>query len=290
VTDRIFDPDTDSPTNQDFDGSWHTLGVLAELSEDGTLTGGSAFFPNPKPANFKWVVFRVSDQAIVAEVNLAALPSPTLNDWNDFTSANFGTPGDVALDSSEQYLPAIATNGDFVYINGATFPVDSGGIVSAAEGRFHNGGSDAIFAEQVSATVAFLADMLVESGAAPSEVTLTPATVALAAQAFTATPGVVTVALTPAAVSLAAQQLTATPGLVTVALTPAAVSLTAQPLTATPGPVTVALTPAAMTLTARPFSAGPPSTPTVWTAGPPELKWHAGPPELKWHAGPPEVG
>lgn len=161
MADNIFG--STALTSQDFDGTWHTFGALAEVSEDCNLVGGRAFFPNPEPANFTWVVFRVSDEAIVAECDLTALASPTLGAWNDFTSADFEVPGDVALDSAEQYIPAVVTNGDFRFKDsGVSYPYGAG-IVTASEGRFHNGGAGPVFPTSTSSSVVFGADMLVEA-------------------------------------------------------------------------------------------------------------------------------
>jgi hypothetical protein len=83
-----------------------------------------------------------------------------------------------------------------------------------------------------------------------SEVTLTPAVLAVEAAAVTPVPQPVTVALTPAAAALAAVTLTATPQPVVVALSPAAAALVAVPVAAVPGPAAVTLTPAVFTVAA----------------------------------------
>lgn len=148
-------------TNQDFDGAWHTLGARAAVSVAANLVGGRARWPNSTPGNFLWIVWRADTQAIVAQANLlTAVPSPTLDAWNEFTSAAFQTPGDVALDTALQYVVAVATNGDFLYRTGFTYPVGSG-IVTAAEGRFNNGGSGAVFPTGVDTADAFFADVIV---------------------------------------------------------------------------------------------------------------------------------
>lgn len=171
MADRIFDPDTFTPSATDFDGGWHTFGVLAELDEPADLVGGSAWFPNPVPANFRWIVYKVSDESVVAEVDLAALPSPTPGDWNDFGSAAFVSPGAVALDDAETYVVAYATNGDFTYRDtGLAFPYGTG-VVRGVEGRFHNGGTGPEFPATGSSGFAFPADMLVDAGGGPVAVT-----------------------------------------------------------------------------------------------------------------------
>ncbi len=165
MADRIFDPLTFTPSATDFDGGWHTFGVLAELDTAGNLVGGSAWFPNPTPANFHWLVYKVSDESAVAEVDLAALPG-TAPGWNVFTSAAFDTPGDVALDDSgtEQYVVAYATDGDFTYRDtGVAFPYGTG-IVHATEGRFINGGAGGAYPDTGTSGFVFPVDMLVDAG------------------------------------------------------------------------------------------------------------------------------
>ena len=87
-------------------------------------------------------------------------------------------------------------------------------------------------------------------------VNLTAATLTLAPQTLTPTPGPVTVDLAPALLTLGAVALTPVPQPVTVPLSPAEVVLTAVAVTPTPGPVTVALAPAVLTFTAQPLSLG----------------------------------
>lgn len=104
----------------------------------------------------------------------------------------------------------------------------------------------------------------------PVTVALTSASVALTAQPLTPVSAPVTVALSSAAVTLAAVPVVAAPGAVTVDLVPGAMSLTAQPVDADPGPVAVTLSPAGMTLSATPVDGVPQPvavtlTPTVVT-------------------------
>lgn len=170
MADFIFDHDTFTPTAQDFDGSWHTFGSRAELDAAGNLTGGAARFPNPTPGTYRWIVYKMSDQSVVAEVNLAALPGTTPGAWNEFTSASFDTPGDVALDDAEQYFVAVASPGDFVYRDsGVAFPYGAG-AVHAIEAGFFNGGSGPTFPDSFTTGFVFFADMHVNT-AGPVAVT-----------------------------------------------------------------------------------------------------------------------
>lgn len=88
-------------------------------------------------------------------------------------------------------------------------------------------------------------------------VTLTPATVSLAAMFTATTPGPVTTALTVATVASTAVAVTATAGSITVALTPATATRAAVAVTPTPLSTGAILTPATATLTARATTATP---------------------------------
>lgn len=154
---------TQTPNTQDFDGVWHTFGVRFSLSSAGILDGGRAWYPTSDPADFRWLVYRESDQVIMAQVDLDALFSNPINSaWNSFTSASFQTPGNVSLAASTNYIVATATNGDFVYRSPFTWPI-SNGIITADQGRFHNGGSAAVFPEQSTTTEAFFADVSIST-------------------------------------------------------------------------------------------------------------------------------
>ncbi len=309
--------------SQDFDGGWHTFGALAEVSEESNLVGGRAFFSNPEPANFLWVVFRVSDEAIIAQVDLTALAGTTPGAWNDFDSSEFDTPGDVALDPAEQYIPAVVTNGDFRFLDsGVSYPYGAG-IVTASQGRFHNGGSGAVFPASTSSSVVFGADMLVEAAggathegegtAAATGASSAAATVDRAAAGTGAAAGAssATATVTREAAGTAsatgASSATATVDREATATAQATgagsatgtvdreATATAAATGSASSTVTVdrqasatAAATAAVSATATVDLGGVPAAPAVWRVGPPELKWHTGPPELKWRIGPPE--
>lgn len=267
MSDSIFGTPTPVVGN-DFDGQSHAWGMKFTVSDDATCVGGRAWIPAAgRPTTFLWQIWRVGDATKIAEsdLNAGGHGTPSSGAWYSFDSSLFSTPGDIALDSAETYRVCVAfSGGNGVYTdNGSeTFPTGTG-VVSSDTGSFTNSGGTNVM-PGTDYLAWFFADVTVDSGSAPSEVTLTPATVTLAPQSFTATPGVVTVALTPATASL-----------------------TAQPFTATPGVVTVALTAATMTLTAMAFSTGQ-TVAATWHAGPPESRWRTGPSEMRWHAGPPE--
>lgn len=269
--------------SQDFDGSFHTFGALAEVSEDSNLVGGRAFFPSSVPANFQWVVFKVSDESIVAQVDLAALAGTSTAAWNDFTSADFNTPGDVALDPAEQYIPAVVTNGDFRFLDaGVSYPYGAG-VVTASQGRFHNGGAGPTFPTSTSSSVVFGADMLVEAavGATHEGAGTAAATGASSATATVDRAATATAAATGASSATATADREGT----STAATTGAGSATATVDRQAAGNAAAT---GATSATATVDIGGVPAAPAVWHAGPPELKWHTGPPEIKWHAGPPE--
>ncbi len=171
MSDRIYTTQADSGTSQDFDGLWHTTGVELRLSAAGTLVGGRARYPSVNPStSFLWLVYRLSDQAIMAQVDLKALfGSPSLSAWNSFTSANFATPGDVSLAAypSESYVVVTATDRDVVYKNtSVSYPASSGGIVSGVNARDHTGGTGAVFPTSTSTTIYYFADVEVNAAAA----------------------------------------------------------------------------------------------------------------------------
>lgn len=178
MADRIF---ASGPTfEQGFDGGWHTFANELDLSEDGTLTGGRIWYPSTDPANYVWLVYRISDQAVMASLDADAHfgAGAVNNDWNPFTAADFDTPGEVSLPAAGgPYAVAAATNGDFVFDADFGWPVGTG-IVSGTQGRTHDGGSGPVFPTGTEAT-AFGADVEIE--AAAGDATVNAATVAAVA-------------------------------------------------------------------------------------------------------------
>lgn len=173
MPDRIYTTQLDSGVTQDFDNAWHTQGVEFRLSKPGKLVGGRCRYPTTDPANFIWAVYRLSDQAIVAQVDLDALfgTGAVNSAWNSFTSANFATPGDVDLLAypAESYIVVQATNGDTLFKNtGVSYPVSSGGIVSGTQGRQFDGGSGLTWPSSTSSTIWWTADVEVNAADAGS--------------------------------------------------------------------------------------------------------------------------
>lgn len=170
MADYLFGPGQ-NPDDSAFDGNWHTFGVRSHVTAPASLIGGRAWYGPSRPANHWWLVFRMSDEAIVAELNLFAHfgGGSTLNDWNTFLAAVFTIPGAVDLDDGDEYIPAVATNGDFSFNAAGSYPVGSGlGIGTAA--RFINAGSGPLFPTGQNTTDWFGADMLVQpAGVDPNE-------------------------------------------------------------------------------------------------------------------------
>lgn len=164
MADRIYTTQLDSGVTQDFDAAWHTQGVEFRLTKPGKLVGGRCRYPTTDPANFIWAVYRLSDQAIVAQIDLDAFfgAGATNSAWNSFTSANFTTPGDVDLLAypQESYIAVQATNGDTQFKNtGVSYPITSGGIVSGVNSRFINSGSGLTFPTSTNTTDWYPADV-----------------------------------------------------------------------------------------------------------------------------------
>lgn len=288
--------------SQDFDGGWHTFGALAEVSEDSNLVGGRAFFPSSVPANFLWVVFKVSDESIVAQVDLAALAGTSTAAWNDFTSADFDTPGDVALDPAEQYIPAVVTNGDFRFLDaGVSYPYGAG-IVTASQGRFHNGGAGPTFPNSTSSTVVFGADMLVEAaggathdGEGTAGGTGTATAVAsvdrIAAGTASATGASSATASVTRQAAGSADAAGGSSAAATVdreaAGTAAAAGTASASATVTRQASGTAAATATVTATAIVDPGGVPSEPAAIHVGRPRGRWHTGQPQGRWNVGRP---
>jgi hypothetical protein len=129
---------------------------------------------------------------------------------------------------------------------------DHGSIVERIDRRTSiESGSQTIGYTASSDDVAMVAVAISEAGGTPVTVALTPATMAIAAQALIPTPAAHSHALTPASMSLVPQALTVVRAPSAIALTPASLSLGAQALTVVPGAHSHALTPAQFALVAQ---------------------------------------
>lgn len=158
MVDTIYTSQT--PVSTAFDFITHSLGMEFTVSSNSSVTGGRAWVTSGgRPVTFFWQLWRVSDTTLLAECNLNLLPPPSPG-WMSFTSANFITPGDVAVVTTESYVVNVFTDdGDFVFTDDGseTFPIGTG-IVSSSQGRFRNGGIQTDFPNSTGVTY-FFADV-----------------------------------------------------------------------------------------------------------------------------------
>lgn len=162
MADTIFTGQT--PVSTSFDLITHSLGMEFTVSANSAVTGGRAWVTSGgRPVTFFWQLWRVSDQAMLAECNLNLLPPPGVG-WMSFTSADFVVPGDVPIVTTESYVVNVFTDdGNFVFTDDGseTFPIGTG-IVSSNQGRFRNGGIQTDFPNGTGVTY-FFADVNVST-------------------------------------------------------------------------------------------------------------------------------
>jgi hypothetical protein len=127
------------------------------------VTGGRAWVhADGRPTTFFWQLWRVSDQTLLAEVNLNLLPAAPAG-WLSFTSADFTTPGDVPLSPTESYVVNVFTDGGryvFTDDGSETLPVGTG-IVLATTARSGIGQAQGTFPATTSVAYYF-ADVTVD--------------------------------------------------------------------------------------------------------------------------------
>jgi hypothetical protein len=161
MADTIFTAQTPASTN--FDVSTHGWGMRFTVSADGSCTGGRAWVHSTgRPDTFLWQLWNDDTDTLLAEVDLNTLPPATEPGWLAFTSADFSTPGDVALTTGVTYIVDVFfQTGDGVFTDPGAFPVGSGGTVSASTGIFNNGAAQNVIPATTSATY-FFADAEVQ--------------------------------------------------------------------------------------------------------------------------------
>lgn len=138
MSDTIFTAQT--PATPQADADTHHWGMSFTVSAAGTCVGGRAWVHTTgRPTTFWWQLWNDDTNALIATVNLNTLGAPTPGTWMSFTSANFQTPGDVALAAGTNYIVNVFfQTGDGVFTNPApAFPIGTG-IVSASTGIFNN--------------------------------------------------------------------------------------------------------------------------------------------------------
>lgn len=131
-------PDTDSNDP----GTKHTYGMRWASTAAGTISTGRIWCPNPKPPNFfGWLLFRVSDQALLSSVDLTAV-TLTAGAWNAVTLS-----GSVTISTSETYIVAARYEGGHQVFSttGVSFPLSHSTHLTADTGVFKNDGASTDF-------------------------------------------------------------------------------------------------------------------------------------------------
>lgn len=162
MADTIYTAQT--PATAQADADTHHWGMRFTVSADGSCVGGRAWVHSTgRPDTFFWQLWDDDTNALIAEVDLNTLPAATEPGWLGFTSADFSTPGDVALVTTDVYIVNVFfQTGDGVFTDPApVLPVGSGGIVSADTGIFNNTQPQATIPATTSATY-FFADVQVQ--------------------------------------------------------------------------------------------------------------------------------
>lgn len=246
------------PTSEDVDpGTEHKYGVALSISDEGTLkrTGNRWWCPSEVPTEPGWAVWDDTHDVLIVAQPLDP-DDLTVNGWNDVP--------DLGQDYDLTGITSITVYGRWYAGRQpldltATFPTPgSGPDITMTTGIY---GFGSLTAAPYSGGGQFdlfgFADVALEFGAAPSEVTLTPATVAVSGVAVTPVAQAVTVTLTPASATSSAVALAPAPLAVTVTITPAEATLSAVAVSPAPGAVTLTLTPAAVALVAVALAASP---------------------------------
>jgi hypothetical protein len=160
VADTIYAAQTPASTN--FDADTHHWGMRFTVSADSNCVGARGWVHSSgRPTTFFWQLWNDDTNTLIAEVDLNTLPPATEPGWLSFTSADFSTPGDVALSNADTYIVNLFfQDGDGVFTDPGSFPVGVG-IVSSDTGIFNNGAAQATIPATTSATY-FFADVQVE--------------------------------------------------------------------------------------------------------------------------------
>jgi hypothetical protein len=235
-----------------------TLGTRIRFEADRNITKVRWRFPDTLPSNtVPWAiwVYNPADETagdLLGSGSFSA--TPDAGAWNEVSITPIARVTDdeivVAVWSATRYVATTNFFGaDVPSANGdLTGPIEEVGTPNRRNGRFRSGAS-LLYPSSGSNKSCYFVDIEV-SEAAPVSVDLTSVAFTLAAQALTATPGMVTADLTPAVSTFAAQAVSAVPGPLSMAVTAAGVTFEALAVTPVPGVITVALTPATLTLVA----------------------------------------
>lgn len=172
MADTIFTAQT--PATEQADADTHHWGMRFTVSADGTCVGGRAWIASTGRCDTHfWQLWNDDTNTLIAEVDLNSLGAPTPSAWMSFTSADFTTPGDVALVTTDTYIVnQFFQTGDGVYTDPAPVLPIGNGIVSSDTGIFNNNQPQATIPATTNATY-FFADVEVDEAATTVTGTLT---------------------------------------------------------------------------------------------------------------------
>jgi hypothetical protein len=161
VADRIYAAQT--PATEQSDAITHHWGMRFTVSANRNCVGGRAWVASTgRNTTMFWQLWNDTTNTLIAEVNLNSLPAPTNDAWMSFTSADFSTPGDVALVSTDVYIVnQFFQGGDGSFTDPAPVLPIGVGVVSADTGIFNNGAAQATIPATTSSTY-FFADVEVD--------------------------------------------------------------------------------------------------------------------------------
>lgn len=163
VADTIFTAQV--PATSQADGDTHGWGMRFTVSVNSNCVGGRGWVDETgRPDTFFWQLWNDTTDTLIAEVDLNTLPPAAEPGWLSFTSADFDTPGDVALVDTDVYIVNLFfQTGDGVFTDPApVLPVGSGGVVEADTGVFNNNELQTDIPNTTNATY-FFADVEVQA-------------------------------------------------------------------------------------------------------------------------------
>jgi hypothetical protein len=141
MADNIFA--ATAPVTPQADADTHSWGMRFTVGAASTCVGGRAWV-NVRPTTFFWQLWNQDTGVRIAQVDLNTLPAPTPNTWMTFTSADFQTPGDVALAAGTTYIVNVFfQTGDGFFTNPGAFTIGNGVVpsvtnVTSDSGIFNN--------------------------------------------------------------------------------------------------------------------------------------------------------
>lgn len=169
MADRIYGAQT--PATAQADADTHHWGMRFTVGAASNCVGGRAWVHSTgRPDTFFWQLWNDTTNLLIAEVDLNTLPAATEPGWLSFTSADFATPGDVALATTDVYIVNVFfQTGDGVFTDPGSFTIGNGVVpsvtnVTSDTGIFNNTQPQATIPATTSATY-FFADVEVDLAA-----------------------------------------------------------------------------------------------------------------------------